>query len=236
MKKILDRFSIVEPYFFYVLVFLFTIPVFSNKFFLTVDGPAHLYNSNLIIELFQNGDNLLNKFFNFNNTITPNWSGHFLMSLIIYFFPSFIAEKVVILFYIIGLPLSIRYLFNKLKINNRYLIYLIFPFIYSYLFYYGFYNFNIGQVLFFFGIGLWIELRKNRSLSSFLKLFFISSLICLSHLFVFGLFVMVISILNISEVILFIKSSKEVRIKLIKNFLFKLSSGKTGQSDHLKPE
>ena len=69
----------LEPLFFYLIVLLYLIPVLAFKFFPTVDGPAHLYNSNLIFELWTNTDGPISNYFQFNNTITPNWSGHFLL-------------------------------------------------------------------------------------------------------------------------------------------------------------
>ena len=218
----LKKLTRLEPWFFYVLVALNIIPVLSFQFFLTVDGPAHIYNSNLINELFWNADSPLLKYFKFNDTLAPNWTGHLILSALGTFLPAFISEKIVLLFYVVGLPLSIRYLFNSIGIKSKYAIYLIFPFTYSYLFYFGFFNFNIGVVLFFYGIGLWIKLRKERTIGNFIKLSLVSSLICLSHLFVFALFLLTIFILNLKDLILFFKSDKEVRIELLKSYLFQL--------------
>ncbi len=224
--KIIDsaikKLARIEPRFFYFLVVINVIPLLSSQFFLTVDGPAHVYNSNLIVELFWNADSPLLNYFKFNDTLAPNWTGHLILSTLITFLPGFIAEKFVLLFYVVGLPLSARYLFKSLGINNRYIIYLIFPFTYSYLFYYGFFNFNIGVVLFLYGIGLWVKSRKQRTISNFFKLSLISGFICLSHLFVFALFLLTIFILNLEDLILFFKGDKNDRIELIKTYLFQL--------------
>lgn len=195
-----NKLNRIEPYFFYFFLFLNLIPVFSCKFFPTVDGPAHLYNSRLILELLKDSNSVLNDFFNFNANINPNLTGHILLSLFISIFPAFIAEKIVLLIYLIGLPVSMRYLFNSLSVENKYLLYLVFPFTYSFLFFYGFNNFNIGLVLFFWGLGLWIKYLNELSIKKALILGLISTLICLSHLFVFAIFLMVIFLLNVLHI------------------------------------
>lgn len=206
------RLNKIEPYYFYFFLLINLIPVLSYKFFPTVDGPAHLYNSNLIVNLLQNPDSLFKDFFVFNGNINPNWSGHFLLSVLLLIFPGFMAEKIILLIYLIGLPLSIRYLFKTISIKNKYLIYLIFPFTYSFLFYFGFYNFNIALVLFIFGICLWLKYLNNLNLMQIIALTMISSLICLSHLFVFAMFLMLIFMINIQDLII-AKSKNEFSLK-----------------------
>jgi hypothetical protein len=215
-----NKLNRIEPYYFYLFIVINLIPVLAFKLFPTVDGPAHLYNSKLIVELIKDSNGTLNDFFYFNNSINPNWFGHFLLSLFISIFPYFVAEKIVLLFYLIGIPVSIRFLFKTLSIENKYLLYLVFPFTYSFLFYYGFYNFNIGLVLFFWGLGLWIKYINNLTIKKGLILALFSTLICLSHLFVFVMFLMVILFVNISHILtrkLFYKSDIKVISKL---FLF----------------
>jgi hypothetical protein len=223
MKKILFRYKKklielgkFEPYFFFFFLIINLLPVFCFKFFPTVDGPAHLYNSRLILELLGNSNSPVHDFIHFNQHITPNWSGHIFLTCLLFFLPSFIAEKIVLLIYLLGLPLSIRHLFKTTGITNYYLIYLIFPFTYSYLFYYGFYNFNIGLVVFFFGLSYWSKYHDHFSLINVLILMLISTLICLSHIFVFAIFILVIFILNFGHFKLFFRQNKTERIDTLK--------------------
>ena len=72
MNKIFEqlrKLSHIEPYYFYFFLLINLIPVLSFKFFPTVDGPAHLYNSNLIVELLKNPESTINDFFAFNHNI-----------------------------------------------------------------------------------------------------------------------------------------------------------------------
>ncbi len=201
----------LEKYYFYFFLALNLVPVFCFRFFPTIDGPAHLYNSALIVELLTNSESLINDFLAFNNSINPNWSGHFLLALFSSILPAFVAEKIILLIYLIGFPLSIRYLFQVLNIRRKFLIYLIFPFTYSYLFYYGFYNFNIGVVFMFWGIAMALKYKENFTRARVIKLLLVSTLICFSHLFVFAVFLMVLFFLNADSVMLLLNINKEVK-------------------------
>ncbi len=212
----------LEPYYFYLFLILNLIPVLSHRFFLTVDGPAHLYNSRIIVELVSNSNSPIEQFFNFNTQISPNWSGHFILSSFMFFLPAFVAEKIVLIICLIGLPLSLRYLLKTLNVKSYYFIYMVFPFTYSFLFYYGFYNFNLGIILLLFGISFWIKMKDDYTFKKSLKLFIISTLICLTHLFIFSIFLLSIFILNLNSFKLFFQSDKIVKQKLVKNYFFQL--------------
>lgn len=184
IKKLFQKLSKFEPYFFYLMVIIHLAPIFVSHYFPTADGPAHLYNSRLILELLTNYQSPIGDFFAFNSFLNPNLIGHFILSGLILVFPAFIAEKLLLLIYLIGLPLSFRYLFKKLQLKNSYLIYFIFPFTYSFLFYFGFYNFLIGLVFFFFTLAYWIESINNRlHLKQGIVLFILTACIFFSHLF-----------------------------------------------------
>lgn len=128
---IASRLNKAEYYFFYVFLVINLLPILVFKFFPTVDGPAHLYNSRLIIELL--GQNsLLDNYFIFNE-IAPNWLGHILLSFFQLLFPAYIAEKCLLLIYFIGFPVSFRAFIKIQPDHNNTLIYLVFPFLIAWL-------------------------------------------------------------------------------------------------------
>jgi hypothetical protein len=198
----LARYYTYEPYFFYIILFANLLPVLTCKFFPTVDGPAHLYNARLIVELIENSNSPINEYLTFNQNLNPNWFGHFILATFLTFLPAFISEKLLLIICLIGLPLSIRYLFKSSGLKEYYLLYLVFPFTYSFLFYFGFYNFNLAVILFFYGIGYWLKFKNNLVLSNIFTLMLVSTLICLSHLIIFILFVLVIIIYSIYDIII----------------------------------
>lgn len=169
-------------------------PLAGLTFFPTMDGPAHLYNSTLISNLLFGGNTTVAHFFALNTMPVPNWTGHFILSFFNLFLSGNIAEKILIVLYLVGLPFSFRYLIKALNPQNAMLSFLIFPFTYSFLFLLGFYNFSLALIFFFFALGYWIKNQdKQYTLHTFILLGVLVLLTYFSHVFVFGmlLFVMV---------------------------------------------
>jgi len=180
----------------FLIVTLFNlIPILSVKFFPTLDGPAHLYNSQIIISLLFENNSLLKSFFIFNHEPVPNWIGHLILSFFNFFFPAYIAEKILLLFYMVGLPYSFRMLLSTINRSNILFSYLIFPFTYSFLFLLGFYNFSIALIFMFIILNYWLKhYEKLLSFTNIILLFFLFLLTYFSHIFVFGVLLSVIGL------------------------------------------
>lgn len=211
-----------EKYFFLAAVVFNLSVVFSGKFFPTLDGPAHLYNSQIIESLFLKNSEVLSQFYQFNSDLVPNWSGHFILAFFNYFLPASIAEKILLLFYLVGLPYAFRSLIKSVSKENYLLSYLIFPFTYSFVFILGFYNFSLAIVFMLFSINFWI--RKEMNLGSYRNIFFMFLLLTatfFSHLVVFGMTVLIIALLIIFNELLITSSNRlnpnKERFKIILN-------------------
>ncbi len=189
----------LEPLLFYSCILLHTLPVFSVHYFLTVDGPAHLYNANLIRNFLTGEENFLNRYFYFNPNPEPNWSGHLLMSLLLSLFPSFIAERMLLLSYIISLPLAFRLFVTGIYPDGKWWSYLIFPFVYNIAFCFGFFNFSLGLPVLFFTLHYW----NTISVFNFRKFVFLVLLVMLgyfSHLMIGLLILALLGILLAQEI------------------------------------
>lgn len=162
---------------FYSVLLINVIVLWSLKYYSSMDGPAHLYNSNLISHLIKGDISSLSIFFTFNTIPIPNWTSHSILSILCLIFPSWIAEKIMLSFYIIGLALSFRLLISKIAPSNISLSILIFPFIYSFLFHLGFYNFCLSFILFFYTIFYWIKSKDN----NYIRYIYLSILITLTY-------------------------------------------------------
>lgn len=176
-----------EKKLFYLLVFLNLIPLFTGTFFPTLDGPAHLYNARLILDLISGSSSSVNQFFQLNELV-PNLTGHAINAVFLAVLPPHLAEKLFLVLYAIGLPWSFRYLLASSQSTNVIFSFLILPFVYSYLFLLGFYNFSISLIFMFLSIGYWLRLGSNiRSFSAFIILSLLCFLTFSSHLVVYGL-------------------------------------------------
>jgi hypothetical protein len=175
-----------EKIFFYLILILNIIPVLSLKFFLTLDGPAHLYNANLIKDLFIGNSPLISSLYKFNNVITPNWSGHFILAVLSFMFTGFMTEKIFIILNLIFLPVSFRYLVKSISPLNRNLSYLIFPFTYTFLFQCGFFNFCISFIFIFLTLGYWYKNEKKLSFKQIIVLSVLLTITYFSHILGFA--------------------------------------------------
>jgi len=182
-----------EPWIFLLVALVNLMPVFAGKYFPTLDGAAHLYNANIIKELFLNSDTNMAAFYEFNSTPVPNWTGHFILAFLRLFFPAYLAEKCLLVVYLFGLPYAFRSLVSDINPKNSLSSYLIFPFCYTGVFLLGFYNFSIGILMFFVVLSAWIK-WENRGFTrkkwALFTLLFI--LLYFSHLVVFAVSIGVI--------------------------------------------
>lgn len=159
-----------ERHIFYAVLAINIILLLSVKFYPSMDGPAHLYNSNVLGQILQ-GETELSRFFSINSFVLPNWTGHFILAAFNLFLPAWLAEKVLLIFYIAGIAFSFRLLVSALNPEWKGLSILIFPFAYSFLFYLGFYNFSLSFVFLFFTLYFWIKAYSKDGFWAYFKVF-----------------------------------------------------------------
>ena len=215
ISKWLEQF---EPYFFYLFILVNLLPVLLFEFFPTVDGPAHLYNANVFLELLSNENSPLNNYYSINPNITPNWTGHLILSFFLLFLPGYLAEKAFVIAYLVLLPIAFRYILGKAAPSKVIISYLIFPFTYSFLFLYGFYNFQLAIVVFLFALGYWVRVSKQMiSTKQIAIMTLFATLVCLSHLFVFVTLIITLGLMFLEKHAL--RSFKENKSQLLKELI-----------------
>lgn len=180
------KFIKLEPAIFLLVVVYSLIPIIAYKFFPTNDGPAHLYNAMLLKSLIIEKNEFLNQYFILNSVTLPNWLDHFSIALLSTILPIYISEKIILILYVFGFSYGFRNLILTIAPNNVFFTYIIFPFIYSFFLFLGFYNFIIAIVFLFITIGLWIKFEeKGFTLKRGAILFFLFLITYYSHLFSF---------------------------------------------------
>ncbi|MGE0090883.1 MAG: hypothetical protein AB7S50_15545 [Bacteroidales bacterium] len=199
MKNQNSLFYKYEFVLFAAFLFINLLPIALFKFLPTLDGPSHLHNANLIKNLLFTDSDFLNKFYQLNNELLPNWSGHFILALFNSFFPAWIADKILILIYLILLPVSFRWFVKSINPNNYLLSYLIFPFCYSFTFFLGFYNFSLALVLLFLLLGFWIKMQEKIQAMNIAILFILFTTLYFSHVFVFFIAIMATGVIVLKQ-------------------------------------
>ncbi|MDP4954361.1 MAG: hypothetical protein NWQ53_12010 [Flavobacteriales bacterium] len=180
---------------FVLSVLLSAFPILTNNFTPTVDGPAHLYNSQLLVQLLAHQNEFIGSHFALTPGLMPNWIGHFFLSTMMLILPAFFAEKLLLLMYLFGFAYGWRFLICAINKSNMYLTFFGLPFIYSFLFLMGFYNYCLSFILAFYLIGLSLSLFKQRTVKRVqqLMLLILPLALFFSHVFVFGITMFVLT-------------------------------------------
>src|ERR1043166_10231681 len=100
--------SSAEKYFFPGITLLLVAPLAFLPYIVTHDGPAHIYNSNLILQLLSHPGKPVAEMMRFNPEIVPNWIAHFSLAILNSFLPGRIAEKILLLSYCLIFPFTFR--------------------------------------------------------------------------------------------------------------------------------
>jgi hypothetical protein len=140
---------------FYICLLPHVAPIVTYPFFPTMDGPAHLYNANILNHLWAGDAPLLHSFFQTHTFWIPNWTGHILLSVFLQIFPPWAAEKALLLLYAAGMPIAFRQLIVRITPSAHFGAWLMLPFVYNYLFCLGFYNLGLSFIAFFAALGCW---------------------------------------------------------------------------------
>jgi len=180
LAKLTDRNSL-----FYFLLCFNLLLVFVVKFYSSLDGPAHLYNSGVLLNLLK-GNSFLSDYYTINPLPVPNWTSHFILSFLLVFLPSWLAEKFLVMIYISGMAFSFRFLVKQLNPQNTGASVLIFPFIFSFLFHLGFYNFSLSSILLFLSIGFWIKTYHRHYWADYLFLFLLITTAFFTNVLILG--------------------------------------------------
>jgi len=184
-KSKINKYLFDSSYLFYLALFINLTLLSVTKFYPSMDGAAHLYNVNIIKQLIW-GNELFAKFYEINSLPIPNWTSHFILSFFHFFLPAWLAEKALLILYVLGMALSFRFLVKTISPQNISLSILIFPFIYSFLFHLGFYNFSISFILYFTSLAYWLNSFQNNSYRHYIYMFLLINIAYFTNVLMFG--------------------------------------------------
>lgn len=193
--KHLSRFKNEEIILFSVLIIAHIALVWLFKYFPTQDGPAHVYNSSLILQLNHPVYDVFREYLTVNFRLDPTWFSHLLLSALLAVFPFLTAEKILVSIYVLLLPLAARYTLGVIRQESKFLAILFFPFIFNYLLHMGFYAFSMSLPIALFTIGFWIKHQDHLSLKNIVLLALLSTILYFNHLVSFAMTCLIIAVL-----------------------------------------
>jgi hypothetical protein len=141
---------------FWLLLALHVLPLCGGRYFPTADGPTHLYNAWLWKTMLLQPGHPAHQILALNPNPEPNYLGHLLLASLLTIAPPWLAEKMLLLLYVVGLPFALRYAIRSAgQAGAGWLALLGFPFVYSVVLVWGFYNFCLSLVLLLLSVGYW---------------------------------------------------------------------------------
>lgn len=150
----------IERGLFYLMLLAAILPVWSGRFFVTGDGPCHVYNARILLDYVQGRHfGFYDPFYSLNTNFEPNWFGHLWLAFFQLFFAPETAEKVFLSAYVAMFGLGLRYLIRQINPESGFLSVFGLLFAWHFLLQSGFYNYACSIALFFWVCGFWLQYR-----------------------------------------------------------------------------
>lgn len=146
-----------EGLLFYAAVGLLLLPIWWFAVFPTQDGPAHLYNADLIRQLLGNANSWFSGWVSLNPRPDPTWPPHLFLAALLAIFPVDFAEKLFQSLCIASLPLAARFALHGREPGSEKWAWLAFPMAYNFPFHLGFYSFSLGLSCSILMLGYWLR-------------------------------------------------------------------------------
>lgn len=197
----LTRHKVIGVAFLVLFIIAAILPFLLVRYVPSLDGPQHLYNARLTAELIK-GNEFIAQFFRFNPVLIGNLSAIYIMAVLMLIFPAFIAEKILLVCYVIGLVIAFRYFLRSMTKSVPVTCLLILPLGFNSLFMLGYYNFCLAFIPFFFALGFLRRHERRIGLKEFVWLAILGLVIYLTHAIVFVFYGAVIMLLALHDAFL----------------------------------
>jgi len=168
---------------FAAVLVLHLLPIWLVRHVPTQDGPLHVENVLALVR--RAGSPLLQRYYLANWGAQPNWLTQFLLVPLLHAFAPPTAEKVVLTGYTLLLPISFRTVLPRGP-HGWWASLAVFPFVHSFPFFMGFWNFCWGMGLAFLTVGFWQRTRGRLGPGRFLALVLLGACLYLTHAVAFA--------------------------------------------------
>jgi hypothetical protein len=163
---------------FAVCLALGVLPLWVVPHVATQDGGNHVESVLGLLRLPHSA--LLQQYYHPNVGLQPNWLTQILLAGLVQVCSPRIAEKVVLTGYLLAFPLAFRAALPRSR-RGDWAALTIFPFVHSYPFHMGFWNFSYSLVLFFVAVGYWYRTRGRLDLRRGLAFTAITTALFVAH-------------------------------------------------------
>ncbi|HQQ94718.1 MAG TPA: hypothetical protein PLQ93_09200 [Bacteroidia bacterium] len=213
LEEVIRRWG--EPGLFILFSLISLNHIWAQYAFITLDGPSHLYNSKLLLDI--NIGEALSKYYSVQYPYLPNYCSHVFTGILLNFFDPLIAEKILISSILILLTFSTRHLVLVMRGDFGYFTFLIFLLPFNKLLQNGFYNFIAAFAFMNFAMVIFFKYKNTQGkISGVIYATLNGVLLYYSNLLVFALTFLIITIWS------FVHYNSSEKLKL-KNFIYLLT-------------
>ncbi len=189
----------IKPYpiIVFVAILICLLQIWLPDFYLTGDGPTHLYNARMLKDVWAGEGDYYLGFYSISAHVDPNWTGHIILAKLLSVASPAVAEKLFITLYVIIFITGFKKLISVVE-GNKYLPLVAFVFLFSHTLTKGFYNFNMSIGLSIWLIAMWLSYLKAPGIKKFIIIIVITAITFVTHPigWVFGMGVCFLSVLS----------------------------------------
>jgi hypothetical protein len=157
-----DRFFKYEPWLFGLLLAAAVLPIWSGRFFVTGDGPCHVYNAKVLLDFWRGRDvDFYGQFYFLNRYFDPNWFSHICLASLQMLAAPELAEKIFLTGYVLAFGTGFRFLLRQINVANVWLSALGLLYAWYHLLQAGFYNYACSFALLWWVTGFWLRHRPR---------------------------------------------------------------------------
>jgi hypothetical protein len=186
---------------FCLCIVLHLLPVWIYQHFPTEDGPSHVHNSAVMLNLLTAPAPAFREYYQLQATVAGNLTSQIILMGLLSVMSGLLADKVFLSIFIVLLCTGFWRAIAAVSSDAKWLAFLIFPFVYSSWLHLGFYNFCIGMALSLFVITYCIRNLGNLGLrqTGILALLFLA--LYFSHISVFGVVAVTVAALTVVRLV-----------------------------------
>ena len=165
------------------------VQIWWPAYYLTGDGPCHLYNAKVLHDIWGGHDaSFYQRFYDVIYAPNPNWLSSIIMGWFMYFANAVVAEKLFLTIYALVLASGFYKVIKQVSGSSSYIITIVFLFVFHHTLAKGFYNFSLGTALYFWMVWSWLRFIAQRNTINTLLFFVFTGLTFFSQLlpFAFG--------------------------------------------------
>ncbi len=154
--------NIPNHYFVYLFAALLLIMVWVFPYFVTGDGPCHLYNAVVLNDFLHHKNTAFySQYYSLTQHASPNWFTHYFLVGFMQVFSPMVSEKFLISFCILSMLGGFYFLLKQISTPHFFYFLLFIPLLFQDAFYKGFYNYILSIGLYFYLVGYYIRFVKD---------------------------------------------------------------------------